>query len=68
MQLNFQNLDNYLIYMLRMYQMTQAKMFEGLQIFISDRTSILGLLTAFQFTVLFGSLIWWFATIKTKRR
>lgn len=55
----FYDLDRYMIYMFRMYQLTQAKTIEGLTIIMTNKIYDLVLILIVETLILSASLAWW---------
>ena len=61
----FEDLDDYIFYMFRLYQATQARMNDGLTIAIQNRIIVLEAILGCSLFLYFSILCYWF--YKTKR-
>lgn len=57
----FRDIDDSLFYMFRLYQATQARMYESLNYSISTSLVLLKLVNALSVAAICGSIIWWLA-------
>lgn len=55
----FRDIDDSLFYMFRLYQATQARMYESLNYSISTSLIVLKLINALSVAAICGSTLWW---------
>lgn len=64
----FQDIDDSIFYMFRLYQATQARMYEGLNFSVSESLIFLDILNSCSVAVFVLLLGWWLFGLKSQRR